>query len=147
MTQHIVAIGLKIPDNEAYTALAALQRLGIAIERVERAVIWVFESDCAQADLLAAIKHNEMLFNPNKHELTVLEAARPRRGEVWVQELGEPPTLRVLLGGKRIPGVTSAERFTGWRLFEDPDRPATPSIARAAADRLLCNPAIERFLL
>ena len=38
-----VAIKLKIPDNEAYTALSALRRLGIDITRVERAEIWSFE--------------------------------------------------------------------------------------------------------
>ena len=31
-----VAIGLKIPDNTAFTAAVALRRLGIAVERVER---------------------------------------------------------------------------------------------------------------
>ena len=38
-----VAIGLKIPDNTAFTAAVALRRLGIAVERVERSEIWFFE--------------------------------------------------------------------------------------------------------
>ncbi len=35
-----VAIRLKIPDNEAYTALTALRRLGVDVGRLERAEIW-----------------------------------------------------------------------------------------------------------
>jgi hypothetical protein len=38
----MVAVGLKIPDNAAYTALVALRRLGVAVERVERSEIWFF---------------------------------------------------------------------------------------------------------
>ncbi len=33
---NLIAITLKIPDNEAYTALRALQRLGIDVARVQR---------------------------------------------------------------------------------------------------------------
>ena len=40
-----IAISLKIPDNTAYTALVALRRLGVAVERVERSEIWFFDDD------------------------------------------------------------------------------------------------------
>lgn len=146
MNEEALAIRLKIPDNEAFTALAALQRLGLAIVRLERADIWIFQSDVPQAELIASVKRHELLFNPNKHELTVLEAATPRAGEVWVEELGQDPGLRARLGGKDVPGVRSAKRFAGWRLFDKDNLPATASLARNAADALLCNPAIERVL-
>ena len=146
MTTFALAIRLKIPDNEAFTALATLQRLGIALTRLERADIWVLQSEAAQADVLRTLKHNETLFNPNKHELTVLEAERPRPGEVWIGELGEDPGLNARLGGKMIPGAHSAKRFVGWRLLGDNDAPVETAVARAAAEALLCNPAIERVL-
>ena len=40
MSLRSVAVKLKIPDNEAYTALTALRRLGVNVARVERAVVW-----------------------------------------------------------------------------------------------------------
>ncbi|MDQ6929305.1 MAG: hypothetical protein M3126_01385 [Candidatus Eremiobacteraeota bacterium] len=144
MSEHVVAIRLKIPDNEAFTALGALQRLGIVVTRLERADIWIFQSDVTQAELIASVKRNELLFNPNKHQLTVLEATAPRAGEVWVEELGLDPGLRARLGGKIVPGVRSAKRFAGWRLFDENNVPASAPVARSAADALLCNPAIER---
>ena len=141
-----MAVLLKIPDNEAFTALAALQRLKVSVARVERADVWIFESDASPGALAEAVKRNETLFNPNKHELTTLEHPSPRSGEVWIEELGEDPGLRARLGGKMIPGVRSAKRFVGWRLFDAAGVPADLQTARAAADALLCNPAIERAL-
>jgi phosphoribosylformylglycinamidine (FGAM) synthase PurS component len=143
-----IAVRLKIPDNEAFTALSALRRLEIAVSRVERADVWIFESeDAAVEGLLAAIRANETLYNPNKHELAELAAARPRAGEVWVEEVGEDPGLRARLGGKIIPGVKDAKRYVGWRLFGSDDAPADTATAKAAAEALLCNPAIERAIL
>ena len=141
-----VAIRLKIPDTEAFTALTALQRLKVPVTRLERADVWIFETDQAAATLLAAVKHNETLFNPNKHELAQLATSRPCEGEVWIEELGEDPGLRARLGGKIIPGVRSAKRYVAWRLFGSDNRALEASAAAAAAEALLCNPAIERAL-
>jgi phosphoribosylformylglycinamidine (FGAM) synthase PurS component len=141
-----VAIRLKIPDNEAFTALTTLQRLGVDIARLERADVWLFETD-VQDGLLEAVQANETLFNPNKHELSELALGRPREGEVWVEEAGEDPGLRARLGGKMISGVRSAKRFSGWRLFAQNGAPAERSAVGSAAELLLCNPAIERALL
>lgn len=145
MSVRCVAIWLKIPDNEAFTALMTLQRLGVPVARLERADIWLFEAE-TQAGFLDAVRANEGLFNPNKHDLIELLQPRPREGEVWVEELGEDPGLRARLGGKMISGVRSARRFTGWRLFGQTGVPADDSLKKAAADLLLCNPAIERAL-
>lgn len=148
MKTRSLAIRLKIPDNEAFTALSALQRLKIDVTRLERADVWVFQAEDGQdGGLVSAVKRNEMLFNPNKHELAELEANRPRTGEVWIEELGEDPGLRTRLGGKMIPGVRSAKRYVAWRLFGDDDTAVDSAAARAAAEALLCNPAIERAIL
>lgn len=128
MSLYSVAVKLKIPDNEAYTALTALRRLGVNVARLERAVVWQFED---AADPVARIERSETLYNPNKHELEVLEQNGPRAGEAWIEELGAREER-------------SMRRYIAWRLFADAHAPADDATVRAAVERLLCNPAIER---
>ncbi len=110
----LVAIRLKIPDNEAYTALTALRRLGVAVDRLERAtIVWLKPGQ-------------EPEFNPNKHAVTELAGPDPREGETWIEETG-------------FPG-----RAVAWRLYDADGRPAARSVVEFAAERLLCNPAIEK---
>jgi hypothetical protein len=120
-----VAIGLKIPDNEAYTALVTLQRLGVAVGRVERNVILRVDDEGDAAVLAARVKSDEAAFNPNKHRLAVLEANAPREGEVWVESL-------------------DGKRCTAWRLIDAKGAPVSRDVLGSAIERLLCNPAIER---
>ena len=147
MVERTLAIRLKIPDNEAFTALRALQRLGVEVARMERSDVLQLECLANDAHLVDAVQHNETLFNPNKHEIEELAAARPRQGELWIEELGEDPALRGKLGGKAIEGVLAAKRYTGWRLFDQQGNPATAEVLERAASVLLCNPAIERAIL
>jgi phosphoribosylformylglycinamidine (FGAM) synthase PurS component len=140
MSARTVAIKLKIPDNEAYTALTALRRLGIEIGRLERAEIWQFEDAGSDADFAERVERNETLFNQNKHELHVLESERPREGEAWIEQLDARDAA------VRIAGVTRARRYVGWRLFAHGHTPADPDTVRAAVEQLLCNPAIERAI-
>jgi phosphoribosylformylglycinamidine (FGAM) synthase PurS component len=147
MPSRTVAIKLKIPDNEAYTALTALRRLGVNLAKLERAEIWTFEDAGSERDFVARVERNETLFNPNKHELSVLELEMPRSGEAWVEELGPHDEVRGHLGGKGITGVTKARRYVGWRLFKAPNVPADAATVQDAVTKLLCNPAIERALI
>jgi phosphoribosylformylglycinamidine (FGAM) synthase PurS component len=124
-----VAVGLKIPDNAAYTALTALRRLGVAVERVECSEIHRFEVDGDIGALVARITSDETVFNPNKHRLTVLDDDEPRTGEVWIEPLRS---------AGRGPAATA------WRLFDANGEPVSQSTLAAAAERLLCNPAIDR---
>jgi len=110
----LVAIRLKIPDNEAYTALTALRRLGVEADRLER------------ADLVWLQPGQEPDFNPNKHVVSELADENPREGEVWIEDAD-------------FPGEAVA-----WRLLLADGTPAPPATVRAAADLLLCNPAIEK---
>ena len=135
-----LAIKLKIPDNEAYTALTALRRLGIEIARLERAEIWQFEDGGSESDFAQRVERNETLFNQNKHELQVLEDDKPRAGEVWIEQLDARDV------SVRIASVTRGRRYVGWRLFDRGHTPAQPQAVRAAVDQLLCNPAIERAI-
>jgi phosphoribosylformylglycinamidine (FGAM) synthase PurS component len=124
-----VAITLKIPDNAAYTALVALRRLGVRVERVERGEIWFFDDDEATA-LTARVEADETIFNPNKHRVSILECAAPRPGEVWIEPLERT--------------VSKAPAAISWRLFGSRDVPVGRRELDAAIERLLCNPAIER---
>lgn len=146
MTMRCVAIRLKIPDNEAYTALTALRRLGVDVARVERAQVWLLNDTGEAADFIARVERNETLFNPNKHVLQLLGDAVPGEGEVWIEEADggreDDDDLRRL--GRPVAGVTGGKRFTGWRLFEDDGTAASPTTVRQAVEKLLCNPAIER---
>jgi hypothetical protein len=129
-----VAIGLKIPDNAAYTARVALRRLGVDVERVERNEIWFFdESD--DAVLERRIVDDETIFNPNKHRLTLLDQSVPRSGEVWIEPL--VPASRGAVYPER-------SRRVAWRLFDANGEPVARAILDAAIERLLCNPAIDR---
>ena len=137
MSLRTIAIKLKIPDNAAYTALTALRRLGVDVARLERAEIWQFEDTGSESDFAARVERNETLFNPNKHELQVLDADRPRAGEAWIEDLDAKDVPL------RIAGVNRARRYVAWRLFSAGHTPAGASAVRAAVDQLLCNPAIE----
>lgn len=140
MTLRTVAIRLKIPDNEAYTALTALRRLGVSVARLDRADIWQLQDVGGVQDFVSRVERNETLFNPNKHELHLLDEGRPREGEVWIEQLDARDQAL------RIDGVSSGRRFVGWRLFSEGHTPADSASVSDAVDRLLCNPAIERAI-
>lgn len=126
-----IAVALKIPDNAAYTALVALRRLGVAVERVERSEIWFFEDDGDVGRLVARIEADETIFNPNKHRLSLLDDAFPRPGEVWIEPLE---------AAGRGPAATV------WGLFDARGAPVSQAVLAAGIERLLCNPAIDRAI-
>ena len=132
MSRRAIAIGLKIPDNAAYTAQRALERLGVAVHHVERSEILLLDDGDDGAALQRCVERNQALFNPNKHRLTLLDGLKPRAGETWIEEIGER---------------AGEARYVGWRLFDATHRPVANAVVAAAVDALLCNPAIERALL
>ncbi len=125
------AISLKIPDNTAYTALVALRRLGVAVERVERSELYFFDDERDATALSDRIAADETIFNPNKHRLTLLERDTPGRGEVWIEPL---------VAAKAGPAAIA------WRLLDESGVPVGRRVLAAAAERLLRNPAIDRAL-
>lgn len=122
---YAVAVNLKIPDNAAYTALVTLRRLGLDLARVERAQIVRDESAPSAQALAAQVERDESLYNPNKHRVTALASDAPRAGEVWIVQDDD-------------------DRPVAWRLYSTPGVPASRELLVQAAERLLCNPAIER---
>ncbi len=146
MNRCVLGIRLKIPDNEAYTALTTLQRLSVPVRNVERMEVWDFEASAAFPELVEAVKKNETLFNANKHEVVPFSEALPRTGEVWIERLEERPNMRTLFAGRSMAGALSARRYTAWRLRDENAEPCTAAIVQMAIERLLCNPAIERAI-
>lgn len=144
MIERVAAISLKIPDNEAYTALTALKRLGVDVARLERSEIWRVDDTGDDESFLRRMESNETIFNANKHRLAVLDRAAPRPGEIWIEEIGAHDEIREHLGGKTIAGIIRARRYVGWRLSDVAGNPASRDILESAATRLLCNPAIEK---
>lgn len=141
-----VAISLKIPDNAAYTTLTTLQRLNVGVAHVERSEVWVVEDEGSADDFIERMESNETIFNPNKHRLSDLGIDEPRPGEVWISEHVAHDETREHLGGKKIAGVSRPRRYVGWRLMNPDGTPVDPAVVRTAAERLLCNPAIETAL-
>ncbi|GAC1306690.1 MAG: hypothetical protein NVSMB19_19020 [Vulcanimicrobiaceae bacterium] len=145
-----VAVSLVIPDNEARTALATLQRLGVGVTALARADLYRCDVESEAADLLlTALRGIETVFNPNKHAIRSHAAAEPGAGEVWVDEAA-PEHVRtgaeIRIAGRTIPGLRDFERFTAWRLETAPGVPAGPAVVAAATDLLLCNPAFQKAI-
>jgi len=148
-----VEVVLTIPDNEAETALATLRRLGIHVERLQRADLYRLELDLdADESLVANLREIETIYNPNKHALELRPDGAPRDGEVWIDEpaagansvaSAERDASRV--AGRLLPGVRRLERLVSWRLFDDDGKPATPEVVARATETLLCNPAFQTF--
>jgi hypothetical protein len=151
MIEHAFEIRLAIPDNEAYTALATLQRLGVACAGIARSDIHVFGfDDTADASgLEAQLKTVATIFNPNKHRLRAREEPRPGAGEVWISS-AKAPTVRdrdrVSIGGVELRGVRTAWRATSWRLLDSAGKDVPERILDQAVETLLCNPAFQRAI-
>jgi len=138
-------VELTIPDNEAYTALTALARLGVPVESVRRADVWIATVDAERAVALdATIATIETIYNTNKHRLEIRTAARPRSGEVWITAADETPTITV--AGRTVDGLRGIVRRTSWRLLDAAGADVPAAILDRATELFLCNPAFQRAL-
>jgi phosphoribosylformylglycinamidine (FGAM) synthase PurS component len=136
---HTVAITLKIPDNTAFSALTALRRLGVDVDRVERADIWQFAGPASGDDVAVSVQRNESLFNPNKHALELRESPNPQSGEAWISTISATHAVAA-------DASAAAVHHVGWRLFSKDGMPVAPATLKEAVEKLLCNPAIERAI-
>jgi hypothetical protein len=145
-----VEVTLTIPDNEARTALATLQRLGVAAVGLERADLYRFDvADDFVDGLVETLRDCEAVFNPNKHVLRVRPGDRPGAGEVWVDEIGNEAEMSVAgirIAGRVLTGVRRLERFKAWRLATADGTPAGAGIVAAATETLLCNFAFQKVI-
>ena len=139
------AIDLTVPDNTAFTVLTALRSMGYdRLTRVERSSLLrlaikngaMTADDCARA-----LTHAEIVFNPNKHRLSLSTEGRTGSAEAVVADKDDDTeSLQEMLEQRfGIQGLERVERATAWRLFEG-DAPASGERLEWACTQLLANP-------
>jgi hypothetical protein len=138
-------ITLTIPDNEAYTALTALARMGLPVDEAVRSDVWIATVDANHiAALDGTIGTIETVYNPNKHRLETRSDAHPRPGEVWITARDETPATTV--AGRRIDGVRGIVRRTAWRLLDEHGADVPAAVLDRATESFLCNPAFQKAI-
>ena len=138
-------VSLTIPDNEAYTALTTLARIGLVVDRAVRADVWLITLDPARAAAIdEQIPTFEGIFNPNKHRLEIRSDASPRAGEVWIIARDERPAITI--GGRTVEGVHGVRRCTAWRLLDVRGEDVPAWLLERATEMFLCNPAFQEAL-
>jgi hypothetical protein len=138
-------VTLTIPDNEAYTALTTLARMGLAVETAVRSDVWIASVEAEHAAALdGTITTIETVYNPNKHRLEVREDARPRSGEVWITAHDETPATTI--AGRTVDGVRGIVRRTSWRLLDQHGADVPANVLDRATESFLCNPAFQKAI-
>jgi hypothetical protein len=146
MSARAYVVTLTIPDNAAYTALTTLTRMGLPIDEVRRADVWLVDVDDARVEALDRLVPTiEGIFNPNKHRLEIRSDVGPRRGEVWITARDEAPAMTI--GGRTLEGVRGTRRATAWRLLDVRGDDVPEAVREAAAETFLCNPAFQSVVL
>ena len=150
MIERAFEIRLAIPDNEAYTALETLKRLGVPCGDIARADVHVFgvDEEVDEGELERVLRTVATVYNPNKHRLRALPQPRPQPGEVWITSSDLPPARRdrVVLGGVVLRGARSAWQATSWRLLDAGGKDVADPVLDRAVATLLCNPAFQRAI-
>lgn len=145
MLEKTFAVALTIPDNEAFTALETLRRLGLRIGGVRRADIWTFAVDAALAGRLPeTIAGVETIFNPNKHQIMERHGGRPLDGEVWIGPQDDASAGTV--GGRALAGVREIRRRVAWLLVDETGSIVEPAVLDLAVETFLCNPAFQKAI-
>jgi hypothetical protein len=138
-------ITLTIPDNEAYTALTTLARIGLPVDVAVRSDVWIATVEAEHAAALdGTIRTIETIYNPNKHRLEVRSDARPRPGEVWITAYDETPAITV--AGRTVDGVRGIVRRTAWRLLDEHGADVPAAVLDRATESFLCNPAFQKAI-
>jgi hypothetical protein len=145
LVERAYVITLTIPDNEAFTALTALNRIGVPVETAVRSDVWIATVDAEHAAALdGTIGTIETIYNPNKHRMEIRTDARPRPGEVWITAHDETPAITV--AGRTVAGVQGIVRRTAWRLLDERGADVPSGVLDRATETFLCNPAFQKAL-
>jgi len=168
MTERILlSISLKVPDNEARSALEALRvkmGFGELFTGLVREELWELEFDEPRGEALARaeelVAKTNLFANPNKHRCEVHAAAEWALGDdlgadeasIVVADRGHPEGEGMLTALARVGagGARTARRFIVWRIRVARDIPrddhrVIPVIERVAVTTsrttgLFCNP-------
>lgn len=160
-----LVVGLKVPDNEARSALEALSvkmGLGDAVSDLAREDLWVFEFAREAGDARSAVerlvRETNVFANPNKHRYEIAEEGAGGFGldsdevAILVRDRDSDWHASILPVLRRlgISGVEDVHRWTRWRVrLRAPARPddsGTVALLRRIAvttsrhDGLLSNP-------
>jgi hypothetical protein len=145
VVERAYVVTLTIPDNEAYTALTTLARMGIPASSAIRSDVWIATVEAAHAPALdAAIRTIETVYNPNKHRIDVRPDAVPRAGEVWITARDETPAITI--AGRTVAGVRGIVRRTAWRLLDEHGADVPAAVLDRATSDFLCNPAFQKAM-
>jgi hypothetical protein len=145
LIERAYVITLTIPDNEAFTALTTLARMGLPVDAAVRSDVWIATVEAAHAAALdGTIGTIETVYNPNKHRLEVREDAHPRSGEVWITAHDESPAITI--AGRTVDGVRGIVRRTSWRLLDQNGADVPANVLDRATESFLCNPAFQKAL-
>ena len=145
IVERAYVVTLTIPDNEAYTALTTLARIGLPVDAAVRSDVWIATVDAEHAAALdATIGTIETIYNPNKHRLEVRTEVRPRPGEVWITAYDETPAIT--LAGRTVAGVRGIVRRTAWRLLDEHGADVPAAVLDRATESFLCNPAFQKAI-
>ncbi|MDQ6766194.1 MAG: hypothetical protein M3Z41_00045 [Candidatus Eremiobacteraeota bacterium] len=154
MTHIDAAIELIIPDNTAFTVLIALHQLGYEqltkVERSEHVILTVSQEEKPE-DVMTALSRAEVLFNPNKHQLSyavegTTQPARPPEFEAFVRDVDEnnDRLVALLSGTFGMRTLRGLERSVAWRLHEH-SGPASRERLEWACQALLANPISQAY--
>jgi hypothetical protein len=143
--ERVYVITLTIPDNEAFTALTTLARIGLPVDSAVRSDVWIATVDAHHATALdSTIGTIETIYNPNKHRLEIRDDAKPRPGEVWITAHDETPAITV--AGRTVTGLHGIVRRTAWRLLDERGADVPAGILDRATESFLCNPAFQKAI-
>jgi len=161
-----LAVSLKVPDNEARSALEALtvkMDLGAAVKDLARETLWAFDFGDGSGDPRAAVerlvRESNVFANPNKHTYGIVEGGSERghpldSDEVAIlvrdRDSNWHASILPLLRRLGISGVENVQRWTRWRVRIDPppsegDAELVPLLRKIGVttgrhDGLLANP-------
>ena len=145
LVERAYVITLTIPDNEAFTALTTLARMGLPVDAVVRSDVWIATVEAGRvAALDGTIGTIETIYNPNKHRLEIRSDTRPRPGEVWITAHDETPAITV--AGRTVEGVRGIVRRTAWRLLDERGADVPAGVLDRATESFLCNPAFQKAI-
>lgn len=165
----LLTVGLKVPDNEAYSALEALRKkMGLKdrVRDLAREDIWVLgvESESfgeAGSVVTGLVEGSNLFVNPNKHRYSIERALPPLGGEglgeneiaVLVCDRESAEGESIVAACQRRLGVsnlTRAKRWVRWRVqLSEPPSPEDPglmplirriAVTTSRGDGLLSNP-------
>jgi hypothetical protein len=143
--ERVYVITLTIPDNEAFTALTTLARIGLPVDSAVRSDVWIATVDAEHVTALdGTIGTIETIYNPNKHRLEIRNDTKPQPGEVWITAHDETPTITV--AGRTVTGLQGIVRRTAWRLLDERGADVPAGILDRATESFLCNPAFQKAI-